>query len=303
VENWKEKYKLHLTPKGQIKRTLNNELKTEIWKARLKEAHPEYDYSKFIYTGTGNKSTITCPLHGDFEQTPGHHARGSKCPSIIAKDIPTFVSKASKVHGGKYGYTRTSYTKGSPKVVITCPTHGDFEQNLYTHLNGFGCAKCYGNNTSDTKAFIKEASRVHNNKYVYTKSEYTGSKKHLIVTCPTHGDFLSQPYHHLDLVGCPKCAGQLQDTLYVLKSSCGVYKIGITTKARLPRRIKEVSESLDFSLVKEVTCTSPRDHETLLHRKFKSKRAFDGGLFDGSTECFNLTEDNLEDLWRYLETI
>ena len=214
-----------------------------------------------------------------------------------------WVHRFREVHGTKFSYNNFIYEGPKVKGIITCPTHGDFEQIIHSHLNGFGCAKCYGNNTSDTKAFIKEASRVHNNKYVYTKSEYTGSKKHLIVTCPTHGDFLSQPYHHLDLVGCSKCAGQLQDTLYVLKSSCGVYKIGITTKARLPRRIKEVSGSLDFSLVKEVTCTGPRDHETLLHRKFKSKRAFDGGLFEGSTECFNLTEDNLEDLWRYLETI
>jgi hypothetical protein len=30
----------------------------------------KYDYSKVIYTNRNNKVIITCPIHGDFEQTP-----------------------------------------------------------------------------------------------------------------------------------------------------------------------------------------------------------------------------------------
>lgn len=38
-----------------------------------------YDYSKVIYTGTDNKITIICPIHGKFTQLPRDHRRGHGC--------------------------------------------------------------------------------------------------------------------------------------------------------------------------------------------------------------------------------
>ena len=40
----------------------------------------KYDYSKAVYTGYNTKVIIGCPIHGDFEQTPAIHYRGSGCP-------------------------------------------------------------------------------------------------------------------------------------------------------------------------------------------------------------------------------
>ncbi len=40
-----------------------------------------YDYSKMGYTGMANKITIICEKHGEFEQLPGNHIKGSGCPS------------------------------------------------------------------------------------------------------------------------------------------------------------------------------------------------------------------------------
>lgn len=39
-----------------------------------------YSYEKTIYTLTKNKLTITCPIHGDFEQKALSHLQGSGCP-------------------------------------------------------------------------------------------------------------------------------------------------------------------------------------------------------------------------------
>lgn len=39
-----------------------------------------YNYDKVNYTGALNKVTITCPLHGDFLQTPNDHLKGTGCP-------------------------------------------------------------------------------------------------------------------------------------------------------------------------------------------------------------------------------
>lgn len=39
-----------------------------------------YNYDKVIYKNSHNKVIITCPIHGDFEQSPNAHLRGQGCP-------------------------------------------------------------------------------------------------------------------------------------------------------------------------------------------------------------------------------
>ncbi|AUR82720.1 hypothetical protein NVP1271B_22 [Vibrio phage 1.271.B._10N.286.54.B4] len=41
----------------------------------------KYQFPKMKYIGTHVKITITCPEHGDFEQTPASHLQGKGCPS------------------------------------------------------------------------------------------------------------------------------------------------------------------------------------------------------------------------------
>ena len=53
-----------------------------------------------------------------------------------------FIAKANKVHNNKYTYENTIYVKSKEKVIITCLTHGNFEQVAYSHLKGHGCKKC-----------------------------------------------------------------------------------------------------------------------------------------------------------------
>lgn len=46
-----------------------------------------YNYSKFVYSHHAIKSTIICPIHGEFLQTPNEHLGGSgciKCGHIMA---------------------------------------------------------------------------------------------------------------------------------------------------------------------------------------------------------------------------
>lgn len=39
-----------------------------------------YRYDKVDYKNCYTKVTITCPIHGDFKQTPNHHLSGQGCP-------------------------------------------------------------------------------------------------------------------------------------------------------------------------------------------------------------------------------
>lgn len=45
--------------------------------------------------------------------------------------------------------------------------------------------------------FIKKAIAVHGSRYDYSKVVYEGRKKHIVVTCPVHGDFMVTPDSHL----------------------------------------------------------------------------------------------------------
>ena len=56
--------------------------------------------------------------------------------------------------------------------------------------------------------FIKEAKKVHGDKYDYTKVEYDGALKKVCIICPDHGEFWQTPSAHTRSNGCKKCANE-----------------------------------------------------------------------------------------------
>ena len=46
-----------------------------------------YSYDKSVYKNSHTKLIITCPIHGDFMQTPNAHLRGEGCPECIKTSI------------------------------------------------------------------------------------------------------------------------------------------------------------------------------------------------------------------------
>lgn len=53
-----------------------------------------YDYSKVKYVNNSTKVIITCPKHGDFEQTPSSHLSGRGCPKCNRSNGEVLVAKA-----------------------------------------------------------------------------------------------------------------------------------------------------------------------------------------------------------------
>ena len=105
-----------------------------------------------------------------------------------------FIERATKVHDGKYDYSKVEYINGTTPIVITCPIHGDFKQKPTKHLVGHGCLECKKDSISrywrkpQTK-FIQEANNIHKNKYNYSNVEYKGTHVHVGIICPKHGLF------------------------------------------------------------------------------------------------------------------
>jgi hypothetical protein len=116
-----------------------------------------------------------------------------------------FIEKAAIIHNDKYDYSKVLYVNAQSKVEIICPEHGSFFQRPYSHLQKIGCIKCSGKHTSNTNEFIKKSTLIHNNKYTYSKTEYTKAKNKVIITCPKHGDFFQISSAHLEGCGCTKC--------------------------------------------------------------------------------------------------
>lgn len=53
-----------------------------------------------------------------------------------------FIERASKVHNGKYDYSKAEYVNSDTKACIICKIHGEFYQTPHSHLEGQGCPKC-----------------------------------------------------------------------------------------------------------------------------------------------------------------
>lgn len=184
---------------------------------KAKKVHQnKYKYINIKYKSAHDKVSITCILHGDFEQTPYSHLRGQGCPlcaraknsNKMRKTKDKFISEANERHNNKYNYSQVNYINNKEKVCIICPVHGEFWQAPNSHLSGRGCKECsFDNFRTKKKEFIKKANRIHNNKYDYSQVNYINNRKKVCIICPVHGEFWQNPDSHINKkCGCYKCS-------------------------------------------------------------------------------------------------
>ena len=188
----------------------------------IKEANTihsnKYNYSKVIYTNAHTKVCIICPEHGEFWQTPDNHLHGKGCPKCKfdaltnknRKSKKQFIIDAKLIHDNKYDYSKVKYVNTNTKVCIICPEHGEFWQTPANHLKNHGCPQCAFEKNKDVNrgnlgSFIKNAKKVHGNKYDYSKVEYINNRTKICIICHKHGEFWQTPHSHLCGCGCPNC--------------------------------------------------------------------------------------------------
>ena len=158
----------------------NIERCAKLFKEKATKIHNgKYDYSVSIYKRNDIPLDIICPIHGVFPQTPNNHLSGQGCPVcrnlLISqgkrKDIEMYIYEANIVHNGKYSYDKTIYDGSSSIITITCPIHGDFEQEANSHLQGHGCPKC-------NKSHLEEEVSSHLNGIEYKEQKTFEWLKH-----------------------------------------------------------------------------------------------------------------------------
>jgi hypothetical protein len=183
----------------------------------------KYDYSKVKYVNSNTKVEITCPIHGDFEQSPSHHVYGIGCKlcGIIqcalknTSSLEDFIKKANRVHNHIYDYSKTIYVCSKQQVIIICSIHGEFQQLPQSHIHGSGCKQCgilrtTSKRKSSIKEFIEKANKIHNHKYDYSKTDYINNSSNITIICPLHGEFQQWPSCHLRGSECNRCASIIQ---------------------------------------------------------------------------------------------
>ena len=127
-------------------------------------------------------------------------------------DTAYFIERANKTHGlGVYDYSKSEYVNSKTKVVIICPTHGEFSQAVGNHLEGKGCKACSvqrvkNANGNSTKGLVISGKAVHGDRYDYSKTIYNSSREKSIFICKIHGEFYQTPEAHLNTSGCRSCA-------------------------------------------------------------------------------------------------
>lgn len=139
---------------------------TEQFVADARKVHGDkYGYDKCRYFSDNEKVTIVCPEHGIFRQKVSRHLRGFSCPKcqkVSSFTTGSFVNRAIGTHGDRYGYEKVVYIGSIKKVIITCHTHGDFQQTPDNHLKGHGCPKCADTWSGDGVVYVMCSPEGHN---------------------------------------------------------------------------------------------------------------------------------------------
>lgn len=122
----------------------------------------------------------------------------------------SFIASANIVHSNKYNYSKTIYIKNKSKVIIICPSHGEFEQLPNSHLMGQGCPECGKLKRAESRKLkhedvIAKCVKTHGNKYDYSKIRYEKVTDKVDIICKKHGLFSQSLINHYGGQGCPKC--------------------------------------------------------------------------------------------------
>lgn len=135
-----------------------------------------YDYSETKYKNYLTKVNIICPIHGEFEELPQEHIKGSGCKKcgvektkkFTVLGVDKFIEKANKIHNNKFDYSNVNYINSYTKVEIVCPKHGSFFQNPGDHLHSkAGCPIC---KESKGERLVSNILESHNIKFIPQKS-------------------------------------------------------------------------------------------------------------------------------------
>lgn len=192
IHGWfEQKVEAHMNGKGckmcaKEQFSSKKRLSNETFIARVKERWgDEFDLSQIKYVDSRTKVLVGCRKHGFFYTYPTELLRGvfpcRKCwmESIGKYGMVTyedFVKRSNTVHNNKYKYPDMDFKSVKDKVRIVCPKHGEFTQEVFSHMKGVGCPKC---NSSKGEMKVESFLKKNNIEFI---SQYKITNDNLICT-------------------------------------------------------------------------------------------------------------------------
>lgn len=168
----------------------------------------KYDYSKVIYKGNRDKIIINCLSHGEFEQRAYNHKAGQGCPKCKIDNqklnSEKFIKKFRKLYNRNY-ILIDNYIDYKTKIKIKCNKHGEFLQSPEGLMKGYQCPNCLKEDKPNLNSFIEKSTKIHGDKYDYSKVNFINNRTKVIIICREHGEFKQRPSDHYYGNGCPVC--------------------------------------------------------------------------------------------------
>lgn len=151
------------------------------------------------------KDNITIKF-GDYlyTQNVNKHLSG-KCPekSTPKKTTEQFIKESVEIWQDRFDYSETIYYGSLNPVRLFDKKRGVFiEQNASLHLRG------HEPKSMKSEEFINKSKLVSDFLYLYDKCYYKNITSNVVLTCPLHGDFIINPFEHLNYGNsCKNCDG------------------------------------------------------------------------------------------------
>jgi len=136
-----------------------------------------------------------------------------RCESHINTSQPITIDQLHSAN--RYGYIISALNEVmslSSKITLTCQIHGDFKQPISNFLKGYQCQKCAASSRplkTEVSSWVNENKITHNNKYDYSKVNFTKLSDIVTIICPIHGEFTQSAGVHKLGHGCQKCGNDM----------------------------------------------------------------------------------------------
>lgn len=184
----------------------------EDWKIRANTKHDSfYSYPSSQKDATG-KITITCPIHGDFQQMPAKHLYGRGCPVCVGRGTDKLSMLKEKFPSWEFYDLNVQHSK--TKFVLKCPVHGEFEtlfNRLMNMKEGLSpCPKCNRarggvKRRVNLVEWRRRIDEVHGSSLALAEFGEK-SNTYSIFNCPEHGRFKAKLQDVVNSEsGCPEC--------------------------------------------------------------------------------------------------
>lgn len=279
-----------------------------IIKAKIK--HGElYNYDNVKYVNSCTKVSITCPLHGEFLQTPAHHLHGTRCPSCfgsIKYSFDTLQQAIDRKHSGKIELLPDQNIDGIERKYKFKHVCGhEWEAKAGNILNGKSCPKC-GNQIPHTNTSFSELlNKKHNGSITLCENQVIDGMRFKYRFRHICGyEWEAKANNILSGKSCPKCTfGGFNPSkpavLYILKIN-GEFKFtgfGISNKYQKRKRQHQNNLRLNnCSIQSEILINSEGETIQSLEQYIKQTLQCNNSHIDGfKTESVLISPIELKD--------